>query len=58
MQIAAQSGVHKDVEAGRRIFGSPAIDLKDYGRQAVNIKNLPRLIDRVKALEEALKEQK
>lgn len=51
VQIAAQSGIHKDVPADARLFGSPAMDLKAYGRQAVNIKNLPRLMDRVKSLE-------
>lgn len=51
VQIAAQSGIHKDVLADARLFGSPAMDLKAYGRQAVNIKNLPRLMDRVKSLE-------
>lgn len=51
VQIAAQSGIHKDVPADARLFGSPAMDLKAYGRQAVNIKNLSRLMDRVKSLE-------
>jgi len=54
-QIAAQSGIHKDVPDDARLFGSPAMDLKAYGRQAVNIKNLPRLIDRVKSLETAVR---
>lgn len=51
VQIAAQSGLQKSIEAGSRIFGTPAMDLRQYGRQAVNIKNLPELYSRVKELE-------
>lgn len=57
-QIAAQSGTQKSIEPGARLFGSPAMDLKAYGRQAVNIKNLPSLYERVRAIEKELKENK
>lgn len=50
-QIAAQSGMQKDVKPNARLFGSPAMDMRDYGRQAVNIKNLPELYAKVKELE-------
>lgn len=53
-QIAAQSGTQKNVEPGARLFGSPAMDLRSYGRQAVAIKNLPDLYQKVKNLEAAL----
>lgn len=56
VQIAAQSGLHKDAPTDARLFGSPAMDLKTYGRQAVNVRNLPRLIDKVKALEEKIRQ--
>lgn len=55
-EIAAQSGIHKDVEVNARLFGSPAMDLKAYGRQAVSVKRLPDLIKRVAELEKQLKE--
>lgn len=57
-QIAAQSGMQKDVEPGARLFGSPAMDLKAYGRQAISIKRLPDLYKKVDKLESALKELK
>lgn len=56
-EIAAQSGVHKDVEGGSRLFGSPAMDLKAYGRQVVSIKRIPDLINRVNEIEKLLKEK-
>ena len=57
-QIAAQSGTQKSIEPGARLFGSPAMDLKAYGRQAVNIKNLPDLYDKVRKLEKMLNDMK
>lgn len=57
-QIAAQSGTAKDVESGARLFGTPAMDLKTYGRQAVSIKRIPDLVKRVEALEKIINENK
>ena len=55
-EIAAQSGTQKNVDSGARLFGSPAMDLKAYGRQVVNIKNLPDLYKKVKELENKINE--
>ncbi len=55
-QIAAQSGMQKDVEPGARLFGSPAMDMKAYGRQAISIKKLPELYKKVQDLEDKIKE--
>lgn len=55
-QIAAQSGTQKDVPADARLFGSPAMDLRQYGRQAVNVKNLSGLYADVRRLKEQLAE--
>lgn len=49
-QIAAQSGTQKNIAPGARLFGSPAMDLREYGRQAVSIKRLPDLYKRVDML--------
>ncbi len=57
-QIAAQSGTAKSVGPGARLFGTPAMDLKDYGRQAVAIKRLPDLIKRIDAIEKKMKDNK
>ncbi|MDE7024420.1 MAG: UDP-3-O-(3-hydroxymyristoyl)glucosamine N-acyltransferase [Paramuribaculum sp.] len=57
-QIAAQSGTPKNVDAGARLFGSPAMDLREYGRQAVNIKKLPELYDAVRKLENEINNMK
>lgn len=55
VQIAAQSGLHRGVSDGERLIGSPAEDLRDFGRQIINVKNLPKLAARVKELEKELK---
>ncbi len=49
-QIAAQSGIQKSVAPGARLFGTPAIDLTEYGRQAVNIRRLSALFKKVDEL--------
>lgn len=58
VMIAAQSGMQKDVAAGARLFGSPAMDLVEYGRQTVNIKRLPKLYARVDELTKSVEELK
>lgn len=55
VEIAAQSGIPKCVAAGSRIFGSPAMDLRAWGRQAAMIKHLPDLFKRVEELESSCK---
>lgn len=54
VEIAAQSGMHKNVADGARLFGSPAMDLKAYGRQAISIKRLPELFRKVDEIEKKL----
>ena len=58
-QFAAQTGVHSDVAAGQRLIGSPAEELRAYGRQVMSLKHLPALLRTVGKLEKeiaALKE--
>lgn len=49
--IAGQSGVWSDVEDGKTVSGNPAHDHRDELRREVMIRNLPKLFDRVEALE-------
>lgn len=55
-QFAAQSGVPKSVDADARLFGSPAITMREYGRRTRNVQNLDRLYARVAELEARLAE--
>ncbi|MBY0430781.1 MAG: UDP-3-O-(3-hydroxymyristoyl)glucosamine N-acyltransferase, partial [Rhodospirillales bacterium] len=41
-QVAAQSGVMRDVPAGKTMCGSPAIDARDYWRQTVVLSQLAK----------------
>ncbi|MCM1110801.1 MAG: UDP-3-O-(3-hydroxymyristoyl)glucosamine N-acyltransferase [Clostridium sp.] len=50
-EIAAQSGIHKSVPEDQRLFGSPAIDMRDYMRKEFNIKQIPDIERRLSALE-------
>lgn len=49
--IAGQSGVWRDVADGMTVSGNPAHDHRDELRQEVMIRKLPKLFDRVEALE-------
>ena len=49
--IAGQSGVWTDVSDGATLSGNPAHDHRDELRQKVMIRRLPKLFDRVEALE-------
>jgi len=49
--IAGKSGVWGDVPDGATISGNPARDHREYLRREVMIRNLPKLFDRVEALE-------
>ncbi len=52
--VGAQSGVPNNVTDGRTIMGYPAVDARQFLRQAAYIKHIGELNDRVKKLENAL----
>ena len=56
VMIAAQSGVGGDVKDGTKIMGSPAFDSDDYKKSYLGFRRLPRILDRLKALEDKIKE--
>lgn len=49
--IGAQSGIPNNVAAGSRLMGYPAVEIRDFARQAVWVKNLGKLYDRVSKIE-------
>lgn len=53
--VGAQTGIPNDVASGSRMMGYPAVDARDFARQAVYVKNLGKLNDRVRELEKKLK---
>ncbi|MDE6802911.1 MAG: UDP-3-O-(3-hydroxymyristoyl)glucosamine N-acyltransferase, partial [Muribaculaceae bacterium] len=57
VSIGAQSGIPKDVKSGSRLMGYPAVDVREWARQAVYVKNLPKLSDQVRTLEKKLKDE-
>jgi UDP-3-O-[3-hydroxymyristoyl] glucosamine N-acyltransferase len=54
VSVGAQSGILSNVKSGIRLMGYPATDAKDFMRQSVHVRNLGKLIDRVKELEEKI----
>ena len=58
VQIGAQSGLNKDVAAGSRIMGYPAVDSRDFARQTVNIKNLGKLYEEVSRIKKEIDNNK
>lgn len=53
-QLAAQTGVHTDIAAGSRLIGSPAEELRAYGRQVAAMKHLPEMIRSLRRIEREL----
>jgi UDP-3-O-[3-hydroxymyristoyl] glucosamine N-acyltransferase len=49
-QVAAQSGVSKDVEAGQVVRGSPAVAIRNYHREQAAVRKLPEWVERIRAL--------
>lgn len=56
VQIGAQSGIPRSVADGQMLMGYPAVDARQFARQAVNVKNLDALYRRVAQLEKQLKD--
>lgn len=55
VQIGAQSGIPRSIPDGQVLMGYPAVDARQFARQAVNVKNLDALYRRVAQLEKQLK---
>ena len=49
--VGGQSGVTKSVAAGRRIWGTPAREMMETTASILRVRQLPKLIERVKQLE-------
>lgn len=56
VKIAAQSGVGGNVKDGAKIMGSPAFDIDDYKKSYLGFRRLPKINERLKALEDKIKE--
>ena len=55
--IGAQAGIGKSIkEEGQRIIGSPAFDVKEYYKAYAVFKRLPDVNDRLRELEQKIKE--
>lgn len=50
VQIGAQSGIPNNVAAGSRLMGYPAVDAREFLRQAALIKRLPAMADELRRL--------
>ena len=58
VMVAAQSGIKDEVKSGSRLFGSPAVDFREYARNQVNISRIPDLVAKVKRIERILDNEK
>ena len=58
VEIGAQSGIHRNIRNGSRVIGSPAVEIGDFARQVVYLKNIGELNNRVDKLEKILKNGK
>ena len=55
VMLAARSGVHKSMLEPGVYGGSPAVPIKEFGEQTILLKNIKKIADRLKKLEETLK---
>jgi UDP-3-O-[3-hydroxymyristoyl] glucosamine N-acyltransferase len=57
--IGAQAGLSKGIsEAGTTVLGAPATDIREMKKQFIMIRKLPELYERIKLLEDKLKDEK
>ena len=57
VQVAAKSAVFQSVEAGTRVGGVPAVDLRQWRRQVTLLSRLQDFVRRLRALERAGKQE-
>lgn len=55
VKIAAQSGIGGDVKDDCTVMGSPGFDSKEYKKSYLGFRRLPRILDRLHALEDKIK---
>ncbi len=58
VRIQAQSGIGRNLNDNEIVQGSPALPYSDYNKSYVHFKNLPKLVDKINALEKILNAQK
>ncbi len=56
VKIAAQSGIGGSVKDDEKIMGSPAFSSDDYKKSYLGFRRLPMILDRLKKLEDKIKE--
>lgn len=57
VHIQAQSGVNNDVASEQQIYGSPAMDAKDFRRSYVYFRRFPEIAKRIDQLEKDVKQK-
>ncbi|MGL5273247.1 MAG: UDP-3-O-(3-hydroxymyristoyl)glucosamine N-acyltransferase [Phocaeicola sp.] len=58
VSVGAQSGVSKLTKSGSNLFGSPAVDVKDFMKSQIYFKRLPRMNDELSILKKEIEELK
>ncbi|MDR0865903.1 MAG: UDP-3-O-(3-hydroxymyristoyl)glucosamine N-acyltransferase, partial [Candidatus Symbiothrix sp.] len=58
VSIGAQSGIISNIEAGRSILGSPAIDVNNFFRSSIIFPKLPEIYRQVHQLQKELESLK
>jgi len=54
--VGARSGLHRDVPAGGRVWGSPAVEERAWHREIGALRRLPEALRRLRRLERRLGE--
>ena len=57
VKILGQTGVTKSLGDNQMVYGTPAINARDFNKSYVYFKNLPKVVSKINQLEKDLKTQ-
>lgn len=58
VEIAAQSGLHRNIPDGERLIGTPAMSFSEFAAQTMNIRRIQRINERLGVVEKELKNKR
>ena len=57
VKILGQTGVTKCLRDNQMVYGTPAINARDFNKSFVYFKNLPKIVSKINQIEKDLKTQ-
>jgi UDP-3-O-[3-hydroxymyristoyl] glucosamine N-acyltransferase len=57
VKVLGQTGVTKSLKDNEMVYGTPALNARDFNKSYVYFKNLPKVVSKINQLEKDLKIQ-